>query len=209
MVGAPEVTGRPRRQRPDVSRARVLPRAVPSPPAPKPTAPGAAPEELLQAGVAEAVAASRHLHRLAHGLPAQWAQQPPLGLLQELVVEAGHGGLAAGTGERGRARGGPTARASLRPRSPGCGRRRLAAASGPGPQPRPPEEGAEPRPHGPRVRPRTPPTPQPHGMRSLSGLCQASKVKSASPTPGSWSFSFPLELRAWLRFFQKWRLLAL
>lgn len=49
-------------------------------------------EELLQAGVAEAVAAGRNLHGLTHGLPAQRAKQPPLGLLQELVVEAGHGG---------------------------------------------------------------------------------------------------------------------
>lgn len=104
-------------------RPEPVPRAPPSSPC---TAgggppPRVAPEKLLQAGVAEAVATSRHLHRLAHGLPAQWAQQPPLGLLQELVVEAGHGGLAAGTGERGRARGGPTARASLGPRFPAAG----------------------------------------------------------------------------------------
>jgi hypothetical protein len=101
----------------------------------RPLLPRVAPEELLQAGVAEAVATGRNLHGLAHGLPAQRAQQPSLGLLQEFIVEAGHGERAAGTGQRGRARGGPTARASLRPRSPlrapPTGRRGLGPAREP------------------------------------------------------------------------------
>lgn len=40
-------------------------------------------EELLQAGEAEEVAASGHMHRFAHGLPTQWTQQPPLGVSPE------------------------------------------------------------------------------------------------------------------------------
>lgn len=132
-VGAPEVTEPRRRQRPGVPPAWAPPHA-PSPLATAtavPRSPRPAPEELLQAGVAEAVAAGRNLHRLAHGLPAQRAQQPPLGLLQELVVEAGHGGRA---GERRARASGAGHAAAPQPaprsgRAPGSGRRRLAAAA--------------------------------------------------------------------------------
>lgn len=48
-------------------------------------------EELLEAGVAESVAAGGDLHRLPHGFAAQRALEAPLGLLQELIVVAGHG----------------------------------------------------------------------------------------------------------------------
>lgn len=95
-----------------------------------PRRPRPAPEELLQAGVAEAVAAGRNLHGLSHGLPAQRAQQPPLGLLQELVVEAGHGGRARASGAGHAAAPQPAPRSG---RAPGSGRRRLLAAARPSP----------------------------------------------------------------------------
>lgn len=123
-VGAPEVTGPRRRQRPGVPPAWVLPRRRLPPSPAVPCSRRTAPEELLQAGVAEAVAAGRNLHGLAHGLPAQRAQQPPLGLLQELVVKAGHGGRARASGAGFAAAPQPAPRSS---RAPGCGRRRLAA----------------------------------------------------------------------------------
>lgn len=93
----------------------------------RPCYPPLAPEELLQAGVAEAVAAGRNLHGLAHGLPTQRAQQPPLGLLQELVVVAGHGGRARASGAGHAAAPQPAPR-SGRPCS-GSGRRRLLPAA--------------------------------------------------------------------------------
>ncbi|GAA6097663.1 uncharacterized [Tachysurus ichikawai] len=61
---------------------------------------GLVPEELLQAGVAESVAAGRHLHRFPHGFTAQRTLKAPLGLLQELIVVAGHCDCRPGEADR-------------------------------------------------------------------------------------------------------------
>ena len=49
------------------------------------------PEEFLQTGVTEPMATGRHLDRLPHRLAAERTLEAPLRLLQELLVEAGHG----------------------------------------------------------------------------------------------------------------------
>lgn len=190
--GAPEVTGSQRRQRPALPRAQDHPQAAPPAPPPLSPAPRPAPEELLQAGIAETVAAGGNLHRLAHGLPAQWAQQPSLGLLQELVVEARHGGRAAGTGERGQARNGPTARASLERRS----RLRAAPTGGRG--------------QGSAVKPARRKRGRGRGravlMRALAApptpecMVFGSGDRQSRPPTGSWAFLSPGGQRSWLRF---------
>lgn len=49
------------------------------------------PEEFLQTGVTEPMSTGRHLDRLPHRLAAERTLEAPLRLLQELVVEPGHG----------------------------------------------------------------------------------------------------------------------
>lgn len=49
----------------------------------------------MQAGVTEAMATGRHLDGLPHRLAAERTLEAPLGLLQKLVIKAGHGCLAA------------------------------------------------------------------------------------------------------------------
>lgn len=126
---------------------------------------GVSPEELLQAGVAEAVAAGGDADGLPHGLPAERAQHPAPRPLQQLVVVARHPAAAAAAAPRPL---GSALRTRLRPE----------AARGGGTGPSPPR-------HGDGTGIATAPRPDPASPRGGDGAVPAPSRGSGSIAPGT------------------------